>query len=66
MRAEPTLLRQWRILARLSHDGGQATIRQLVEHAAVSEKTIRRDIALLQSAGSRAHRTRMRPRIAPW
>lgn len=45
------LLRQWLILKTLAAEGRQATIKTLVEQAGKSEKTIRRDLALLRKVG---------------
>lgn len=46
-----SLLRQWLILKAIAADGGHATIKTLVEQAGKSEKTIRRDLALLRKVG---------------
>ncbi|HET6881639.1 MAG TPA: WYL domain-containing transcriptional regulator [Pirellulales bacterium] len=45
------LLRQWLIVKAIAAAGGAATIKTLVERAGKSEKTIRRDLALLRKVG---------------
>jgi len=44
-------LRQWLILRAIAAANGEATIKTLVEQTKKSEKTIRRDVALLRKAG---------------
>ena len=51
MNADSPLLRQWLLLKAISAAAGQATIKSLVRQTGVSEKTIRRDIALLRRVG---------------
>ena len=48
---ESTLVRQWRLLELLSSAFKGLTIKELVVHSGVSEKTVRRDIALLKQVG---------------
>jgi len=51
MKDRSPLLRQWTLLRAISAAGGQATVKSLVEQTGVSEKTIRRDVALLRKVG---------------
>jgi hypothetical protein len=46
-----TLLRQWMVLRAIAAAAGKATIKMLVEQTGKSEKTIRRDVSLLQRVG---------------
>jgi predicted DNA-binding transcriptional regulator YafY len=46
-----TLLRQWMVLRAIAAAAGKATIKTLVEQTGKSEKTIRRDVSLLQRVG---------------
>ncbi|HEV3344815.1 MAG TPA: WYL domain-containing protein [Pirellulales bacterium] len=46
-----TLLRQWIVLRAIAASGGKATIKALVGQTGKSEKTIRRDVSLLQRVG---------------
>jgi len=48
---ESTLVRQWRLLELLSSAFKGLTIKELVVHSGVSEKTVRRDLALLKKVG---------------
>jgi len=48
---ESTVARQWRLLEQLSSASKGLTIKELVVHSGVSEKTVRRDIALLRQVG---------------
>ncbi len=45
---ESTLVRQWRLLELLSSAYKGLTVKEMVVHSGVSEKTVRRDIALLR------------------
>lgn len=46
-----SLLRQWYLLRTIAQDNGAATVKSLAAVAAVSEKTIRRDLATLVQVG---------------
>ncbi len=48
---ESTLVRQWRLLELLSSAYKGLTIKEMVVHSGMSEKTVRRDIALLKQVG---------------
>ena len=48
---ESALARQWRLLELLSTAFKGLTVKELVVHTGMSEKTVRRDIALLKQVG---------------
>jgi predicted DNA-binding transcriptional regulator YafY len=51
MNSTPPLFRQWQLLRAISVAGGAATIKSLAAAAGTSEKTVRRDVALLRRVG---------------
>lgn len=51
MDASSKLMRQWRLLQIIAAASGMATIKSLVADTGMSEKTLRRDVALLRKVG---------------
>jgi len=51
MNGSSPLLRQWQLLRAISSSDGDATVKSLVAATGMSEKTIRRDVALLRRVG---------------
>lgn len=51
MRAEEQLARHWRLLTLIASTPGGATLRSLADQSRVCDRTIRRDLAVMQSVG---------------